>query len=71
MNLKLKKTTAINLISQGIYRKIINSYELYRFFTSLINDVKESDAVKVYYDGKLRLSFSLQILLFSKQKIFR
>ena len=34
-----------------------------------MNDVKESDAVKVYYDGKLNLLLAPNFA-FSKQKIF-
>jgi protein involved in polysaccharide export with SLBB domain len=64
---KIKQNDAINLISQGIYRKIINSYE-FTESSALMNDVRESDAVKVYYDGKLNLLLSPNFA-FSKQKI--
>ncbi|MDA9355472.1 SLBB domain-containing protein, partial [Amylibacter sp.] len=65
---KIKQNDAINLISQDIYRKIINSYESTDSL-ALLNDVRESDAVKVYYDGKLNLLLSPNFA-FSKQKIF-
>jgi len=65
---KIKENDAINLISQTAYRKIINSYNL-KASSDLLNDVKESDAVKVYYDGKLSLLLSPNFA-FSKQKIF-
>ena len=65
---KIKQNDAINLISQGIYRKIINSYD-FTGSSALMNDVKESDAVKVYYDGTLNLLLSPNFA-FSKQKIF-
>mgnify|MGYP000097031579 CR=1 FL=1 len=53
----IKENQNINLISQGIYRKIINSYNT-TGETALTYDVKESDAVKVYYDQKLVLLLS-------------
>jgi protein involved in polysaccharide export with SLBB domain len=65
---KIKQNDAVNLISQGIYRKIINSYEL-TDSSALLNDVKESDAVKVYYDEKLTFLLSPNFAV-SKQKIF-
>ena len=65
---KIKQNDAVNLISQGIYRKIINSYEL-TDSSALLNDVKESDAVKVYYDKKLTFLLSPNFAV-SKQKIF-
>ena len=65
---KIKQNDDINLVSQGVYRKIINSYEL-KESSALMNDVRESDAVKVYYDGKLAFLLSPNIA-FSKQKIF-
>ena len=65
---KIKQNDAVNLISQGTYRKIINSYELTDSST-LLNDVKESDAVKVYYDKKLTFLLSPNFAV-SKQKIF-
>ncbi|MDA9269688.1 SLBB domain-containing protein [Amylibacter sp.] len=64
----IKQNDDINLISQGVYRKIINSYEL-TDSSAFMNDVRESDAVKVYYDGKLTLLLSPNFA-FSKQKIF-
>ena len=63
---KIKQNDAINLISQDIYRKILNSYD-FTGSSALLNDVRESDAVKVYYDGKLTLLLSPNIA-FSKQK---
>ena len=65
---KIKQNDAINLISQGIYQKIINSYDTTES-SALMNDVRESDAVKVYYDGTLNLLLSPNFA-FSKQKIF-
>jgi len=65
---KIKQNDAINLISQGIYRKIIDSYD-FTGSSALMNDVRESDAVKVYYDGKLTLLLSPNIA-FSKEKLF-
>ena len=65
---KIKQNDAINLISQGIYRKILNSYD-FTGSSALLNDVRESDAVKVYYDGKLTLLLSPNIA-FSKEKSF-
>jgi len=65
---KIKQGDAINLISQGIYRKIIDSYD-FTVSSSLLNDVRESDAVKVYYDEKLTLLLSPNFA-FSKHKIF-
>ena len=53
----IKQNQNINLISQGTYRKIINSYNT-TGETALTYDVKESDAVKVYYDQKLVLLLS-------------
>ena len=37
--------------------------------SALLNDIKESDAVKVYYDGKLNFLLSPNFA-FSEQKIF-
>ena len=51
---EIKKNQNITLISKSIYRQIINNYDA-SVNTSLINDIKESDAVRVYYDNKLRL----------------
>jgi protein involved in polysaccharide export with SLBB domain len=65
---KIKKNDAINLISQGMYQKIINSYDNTES-SALMNDVRESDAVKVYYDEKLTFLLSPNFA-FSKQKIF-
>ena len=63
---KIKKGDAFNLISQGVYRKIINSYD-FTASSALMNDIKRSDAVKVYYDGKLNLLLSPNFA-FSKTK---
>ena len=65
---KIKQNDAINFISQGTYNKIINSYNA-KGASALMNDVKKSDAVKVYYDNKLILLTSPNIA-FSKLKIF-
>jgi protein involved in polysaccharide export with SLBB domain len=51
---EIKKNQNITLISKSTYRQIINNYEA-SVSTSLINDIMESDAVRVYYDNKLRL----------------
>ena len=64
---EIKQNDEINLISQSIYRKIINSYN-FTGSSTLMNDVRESDAVKVYYDEKLTLLLSPNVA-FSKQKI--
>jgi len=65
---KIKENDAINLISQGTYRKIITGYDSITS-SALLTDVKASDAVKVYYDEKLSMLFSPNIAI-SKQKIF-
>ena len=65
---KIRQNDSINLISQSTYRKIINSYD-FTDSSVLHNDVRESDAVKVYYDGKLNLLLAPNFA-FSKQKIF-
>ena len=65
---KIKQNDAINFISQGTYSKIINSYNA-RGASALMNDVKQSDAVKIYYDNKLTLLTSPNIA-FSKLKMF-
>ena len=65
---KIKENDAINLISQATYRKIIKGYDSIAS-SSLINDVKASDALKVYYDEKLSILSSPNII-FSKQKLF-
>ncbi|MDA9005728.1 SLBB domain-containing protein [Amylibacter sp.] len=64
----INQNDTINLISQGIYRKLINSYDLAGTST-LMNDVKVSNAVKVYYDGKLTYLLSPHYS-FSKLKTF-
>ena len=65
---EIKRNDVINLVSQGSYRKIINSYDS-TGSSILLNDVRESDAVKVYHDEKLTLLLSPNFA-FSKQKIF-
>ena len=50
---EIKKNQDITLISKSTYRKIIDNYDA-SISTSLINDIKESDAVRVYFDKKLR-----------------
>jgi hypothetical protein len=65
---KIKQNDAINLISQGIYRKIINSYD-FTDSSALMNDVRESDAVKVYYDGKLTLLLISKLCFFKTKNI--
>ena len=64
----INKNDTINLISQGIYRRLINSYN-FTASSALMNDVKASDAVKVYYDGKLTYLLAPNHS-FSKLKIF-
>jgi len=66
---KIQQNDTINLVSQVMYREIINSYD-FAGSSALMNDVKESDAVKVYYDGKLNLLLAPNFA-FSKQKIFK
>jgi protein involved in polysaccharide export with SLBB domain len=65
---KINQNDSINFISRTAYRKIINDYDL-TGVSALINDVRNSDAVKVYYDGKLTLLLSPYVS-FSKQIIF-
>ena len=65
---KIKENDAINFISQDTYRKIINGYDTIAE-SALLNDVKTSDALKVYYDEKLSMLLSPNIA-FSEQKIF-
>jgi protein involved in polysaccharide export with SLBB domain len=65
---KIKQNDAINFISQGIYHQIIDSYD-FTDSSTLLNDVRESDAVKVYYDEKLTFLLAPNFA-FSKQKIF-
>ena len=64
---KINKNDSINFISRAAYREIINNYHQTPE-TALMNDVRESDAVKVYYDEKLALLLSPNIA-FSQQKI--
>ena len=51
---EIRKNQDITLISKNTYRQIINNYDA-PVSTTLLNDIKESDAVRVYYDNKLRL----------------
>ena len=64
----IKENEVVNFISQGTYRKIINDYDSI-VASDLLNDVRESDALKVYYDEKLTLLLPPNIA-FSKQKMF-
>jgi protein involved in polysaccharide export with SLBB domain len=64
---KIKKNQNITLISKSVYRQTINNYS--SVSTSLINDIKESDAVRVYYDNKLRLVLAPNTAV-SNYKIF-
>jgi len=65
---KIKQNDVINFINQGTYRKLINSFDT-TANSALLNNVRSSDVVKVYYDEKLVLLLSPNIS-FSKQKIF-
>ena len=51
---KLKQGEEINFISRKNYRLIVKSYDNL-IETSLLSDLKASNAVKVYYDGVLVL----------------
>jgi len=51
---KIKKNQDITLISKSIYRQLINNYDA-SAGSSLLDDIIESDAVRVYHDDKLRL----------------
>jgi len=51
---KVKQNDSISFISQDIYSKLIASYYTAADL-ALLNDVRNSDAVKVYYDEKLTL----------------
>jgi len=51
---KIKRNHDITLISKSIYRQLINNYDAL-VGSSLIDDINESDAVRVYHDYKLRL----------------
>ncbi|MDC1283333.1 SLBB domain-containing protein [Amylibacter sp.] len=64
---KINKNDTINFISRTAYQKIINNYD-FMGESALINDVRESDAVRVYYNEKLALLLSPNIA-FSQQKI--
>ena len=65
---KINENDAINFISKDTYRKIINGYDTIAE-SALLNDIKTSDALKVYYDEKLSMLLSPNIA-FSEQKIF-
>jgi protein involved in polysaccharide export with SLBB domain len=70
---KIKQNDSINLISRATYSKIINDYDSINDYASIglsamMDDVRVSDAVRVYYDEKLALLLSPNIS-FSKQKI--
>ena len=64
---KVKQNDAINLLSQDIYSDLIASYYTTADLV-LLNDVRISDAVKVYYDEKLTLLVPPNVS-FSNQKI--
>ena len=51
---KIQRNQDITLISKSIYRQLINNYDA-SASSSLIDDIIESDAVRVYHDDKLRL----------------
>jgi len=51
---EIKKNQDITLITKSTYRQIINDYDAL-VSTPLISDIKESNAVRVYNDDKLRL----------------
>ena len=51
---KIKRNQDITLISKSIYRQLINNYDA-SASSSLLDDIIESDAVRVYHDDKLRL----------------
>ena len=51
---KIKRNQDITLISKSIYRQLINNYDA-SAGSSLLDDIIESDAVRVYHDDKLRL----------------
>ena len=61
---KIKRNQDITLISKSIYRQLINDYDALAS-SSLISDIIESDAVRVYYDDKVTFNFS------SKQCCFK
>ena len=64
---KIEENEAINLVSQDTYRKLINSYNS-TYESSLMIDIKESDAVEVYYDEKLALLLSPNIAFYKEKK---
>ncbi|MDA9287295.1 SLBB domain-containing protein [Amylibacter sp.] len=64
---KIKQNDNINLISQDNYNELIASYYTTADLV-LLNDVRNSDAVKVYYDEKLSLLAPPNVS-FSNQKI--
>jgi len=65
---KIKQNDYIGFISQDNYRRLINIYDT-KDDSALLNDIRDSDVVKVYYDGKLTFLLSPHIP-FSKQIIF-
>ena len=65
---EIKKNEDITLINNSTYREIINNYDA-SVSTSLINDIKESDVVRVYYDNNLRLLLAPNNAVLN-QKIF-
>jgi protein involved in polysaccharide export with SLBB domain len=65
---KIKQNDFINFITQDTYRKLIKIYDTTDDY-ELLNDVRDSDVVKVYHDGKLTLLLSPNVA-FSKQTIF-
>ena len=64
----LEQNQEINLISRGTYQKIISGYNS-KSTSRLMNDVRTSDAVKVYLDHKLVLLLSPNVHI-KKQDIF-
>jgi protein involved in polysaccharide export with SLBB domain len=64
---KINENENINFISQDTYRKIINNYNA-KEESALMNDIKQSDALKIYYDEKLAFLLSPNIA-FSEQNI--
>ena len=64
---KVKQNDDINLLSQDIYGELIASYYTTADLV-LLNDVRNSDAVKVYYDEKLTLLVPPNVS-FQNQKI--
>ncbi|MDC0121911.1 SLBB domain-containing protein, partial [Amylibacter sp.] len=65
---KINQNDTINFISRTAYTKIINDFDE-KGASALVNDVRNSDVVKVYYDEKLTLLLSPYVA-FSKQNLF-